>query len=239
MATTRPLLAVVLMLVVATPLVAGQSATGDATVFGRIVESDSGVPARSARVLLLAERSTSIETPHEIRAVTADEDGRFVITDVAAGRFHVWAEKPGFVLNPDDVPSITIAAGQSATEIDVRLSTANILAGRVVDVSGEPLAGITVTAVPLIERRRGERAASGLTSITTRDGDFRIAGVPPGQYVVQAATARGRQQEERSAVEAKTLRTYYPGTSDREVAQIFTLGVAEMWTGLDFMLLTQ
>ena len=63
-------------------------------VAGRVVTAAEGTPLRSARVLLIAERSGS--QPRTYAAET-DGSGAFVLKSVVPGRYTFFAEHTGYV----------------------------------------------------------------------------------------------------------------------------------------------
>ena len=67
---------------------------GNCTVSGRVVSAAEGTPLRSARVALVEAN----EHKHPaVYATTTDNDGRFEIKQVAAGRYEFLASKIGYI----------------------------------------------------------------------------------------------------------------------------------------------
>src|SRR5262249_56923287 len=101
--------------------------------------------------------------------------------------------------------------------------------GRVVDEIGEPVAQVSVS----LARRRyvdGERQLVGQSGSATDDrGEFRIFGVPPGQYVL---VARLETMDFGSRDRVRYVPTYYPGTAVASEAQRITVTAGQEASGI-------
>jgi hypothetical protein len=105
------------------------------------------------------------------------------------------------------------------------------MAGRIVDENGEPVASVGVNAMRYTYSNDGQRRLTLVNRAGTDDlGQFRIFGLMPGDYVVQASAGAipslgaGPPGPESSAT------TYYPGTSNADEAQTVTLAVGQETT---------
>jgi hypothetical protein len=140
-------------------------------VTGRVVSDSTGDPMRNARVTLFPE---SQETP----VVLTDAAGAFRLTAVP-GRISVVASKTGYA-RADATPAV---AGQP---VEVRLKKGAAIVGRVVDERGDPVVGVQVAAL------KPPGAANKPTTVATTDtddrGDYRLAGLPDGGFVVGVTT---------------------------------------------------
>lgn len=174
---------------------------GTAAIVGRVLTADSGRPVKRARV-------SATGAGRGNRSAVTDDQGRYQITDLAAGSYTVTASKTGFVdtvygqrrpLQPGT--PLTLAEGQAATNVDLRLIRGGVITGRVGDEDGEPLARALVT-IQRYQYVRGERQLTPAGGDQTDDrGQYRVFGLPPGEYYVSASTAglgellgRGLQQ---------------------------------------------
>src|SRR5919197_3501676 len=159
---------------------------GTAVIAGRVVTADTGRPVKHARVMVSAGGRQS-------RATTTDEQGRFRITDLMGGSYTISASRTGFVdavygqrrpLQPGT--PVTLADGQELATIDLRLVRGGVITGRVLDEDGEPLARALVT-VQRYQYIRGERRLSPAGGDQSDDrGQYRVFGLPPGEYYVSA-----------------------------------------------------
>lgn len=125
--------------------------------------------------------------------MTTDDNGGFVLADLAAGRWTIRASKTGYVEQQfgqrsafATVDPITLTDGQRFVA-DFRLSRGGAISGRILDEFGDPLAGANVTAMRLQTTAQGSRTVRTGTSVPSDDtGAYRIYGLPPGQYYVAA-----------------------------------------------------
>jgi hypothetical protein len=122
---------------------------GTAVIRGRIVDAASGDPVRKARV-----RASNPTVLPNGRAATTDATGRYELKTLPAGQYTVSAGKPNYVAisygetRPfDSGKLIDVAEGQTVDRIDLKLSRAGVITGRITDEFGEPMAGVQVSAV--------------------------------------------------------------------------------------------
>ena len=125
-----------------------QTAGGAAHVAGHVIDAESHAPISGARVMLMPAGVNPVAMA-PLQAVT-NASGEFVFEGLAAARFQIEVEKVGFapLANPGDTPrALDIAAGQALTGLELALTRAGAIAGRIIDAGGEPLRSITVMAL--------------------------------------------------------------------------------------------
>src|SRR4029453_18943809 len=160
---------------------------GPGRLRGRVIAGDTGSAVRRAQVRISGS---------EIGTKTAltDTQGRYEFRDLPAGRFNVSVSKSGFVTmqygqNRPFEPGrpIELVDAQKMDKADVALPRGSVLAGRVADEFGEAVAEAEVTAMRM-QYTNGRRrlVPSGRNGITNDLGQFRIYGLPPGEYYVSA-----------------------------------------------------
>jgi protocatechuate 3,4-dioxygenase beta subunit len=226
--------------------------TGTGRIRGRVLAADTGAPVRRAQVRLMGP---------EIGAKTAlsDAQGRYEFSELPAGRFTLSATKSGFVTiqygqtRPfESGKPIELADAQLLDKADVVMPRGSVIAGRVVDEFGEPVTDAMVSAMRSVwsgGRRRLQTA--GRLSQTNDLGQFRIFGLPPGDYYVSATLRGGELTAVGMAVAAVSAGgggsgsspgsgyapTYFPGTSSPAEAQKVALAVGQELHGADFALM--
>src|SRR5262245_41287648 len=174
---------------------------GTASIAGRILTADTGRPVKRARVFVTG-------TGRGGHSDVTDDQGRYQITNLPADSYTITASKAGFVdavygqRRPQQPGTpVEIADNQAVANIDVRLIRGGVVTGRVLDEDGEALARALVT-VQRYQYVRGERQLTPAGGDQTDDrGQYRVFGLPPGEYYVSAATTglgemlgRGLQQ---------------------------------------------
>jgi hypothetical protein len=214
------------------------TATGTARIRGVVIAADDSRPLRRASV-----RVTAPELG-EPRSATTDPSGRYEIANLPAGRYIVTVSRSGYVTisygqtRPNEMGRpIEIADGQTVERINFALPRGAAITGRVVDEYGEPLAGVNV--MPMQMRFMNGRQQPMMTgpgmSQTPDTGEFRIWGLAPGEYLIQANLMMGGnpfESDDRSGYSA----TYYPNASEPGQAQTVRVEVGQTLTGIEIVM---
>ena len=216
---------------------------GTAVLRGRVVASDSGRPIRRARVQLTVEGPGGGSRPPENRGLMTDRDGNYEFKTLTAGRYIVTVSKGSYVTlsygqrrpNEPGKP-IEVLDGQRVEKVDFALPRGAILTGRILDEFGEPAESISVSLVPAGEIQRKRVFNNGRFGSTNDLGEFRIVGVPPGQYYLSAMGYRPDDVDgdDRTSYAA----TFYPGTANISEARRLTLSVGQTLNDLSMTLVT-
>lgn len=208
------------------------------------VLSASGEPLSRASVRLLPQNNVNlnllaigrggaaIPNPPAGYSAATDEQGRFVLDNVAPGSYQMIAERTGFVAQrygartpADNGTPLTLKEGDKLLSLEIKLQRQGVIAGRVTDRDGEPAVNIQVRA-SRYQYVNGKRQLVMAANTATDDrGDFRIGNLPPGRYFVIAdpRPAGGRdgmvlpQAAESAAAGGsgeKDVTTYYPNSLD-------------------------
>jgi hypothetical protein len=165
---------------------------GDGSIRGRVLAADTGEPLRKARVTLAPAGS---HAPF----VFTDGEGRYAFANLTAGRYTVAAHKAGFAnaafgarrLTSSPI-QIEVADGATVDAIDIRLSRAGAISGRIVDNFGDPIEQATVTAQQLVRTHGRFSTTTFATAITDDLGEYRLGGLPAGSFYVSARLAAGQ-----------------------------------------------
>jgi hypothetical protein len=216
---------------------------GTSIMRGQIVSADNGTPIRRAQVRINAPEV------REGRVATTDQQGRFEIKELPAGRYTMTASKAGFVSlqygqrRPSESGTpIELGDAQTMDKIAIALPRGSVLGGRITDEFGEPVANASVMAFRYGfagGARRMQPAGQNSRDTTDDQGQFRLFGLPPGDYYV-SATLRGTGAPEVTDPMGEPsgyASTYFPGTPNAAEATRITLGVAQENTGVSFGLI--
>jgi hypothetical protein len=212
-----------------------RAATG--VIRGRVVRADTGEPLRRVQVRVDEWSTGDLSGP---AATMTDVEGRYELTQLPAGRYQLKARRGGYVevaygqRRPFE-RGRPLELGDRAVlqNIDFALPPGAVVTGRIVDETGEAIAHVSVS----LARRRyidGARRLVAESGSSTDDrGEFRIFGVPPGDYVIVAtfdATDLGSRDR------VRYVPTYYPGTTVASEAQRVTVGLGQEVPGITIAL---
>jgi len=173
---------------------------GSASVAGLVtLGDDAQTPVRRAVVTVAS--SDGLQTASAI----TDDEGRFTITALRAGRYTLQALKPAHLTTsfgarrpgrPGTV--LVITEGQALRDLRIMLPRGAVLAGRLTLENGEPLPNTQVMAIPSRLSTAGGVAIAAPREFQTDDrGEFRIFGLMPDTYVIAALPAFGRGEVQR------------------------------------------
>ncbi|HEX5109135.1 MAG TPA: carboxypeptidase regulatory-like domain-containing protein [Vicinamibacterales bacterium] len=114
-----------------------------------------------------------------VEPALTDDQGRFELTLAPQRALRIRIAKAGFVTQ-------IVTSSRLPARLDVTLPRAAVLSGSVVSSSGEPLsASVSLQRSGAVESPTGTRPFF-LTQATTNDrGEFRLSGLPAGQYSVK------------------------------------------------------
>jgi hypothetical protein len=161
--------------------------TGTASIAGTVVDDQArAVPVRRAVVTVAGPGLVPS------RSAITDDDGRFAIDRVPAGRFTISVSRASFVTSlygakrpgKPGTP-IVVAAGQRVTGLVVKLWRGAVIAGVVRTEDGQPAEGLPVRVIAA--RQASEPSIFTLDNNgmkTNEAGEFRIFGLPPGSYLL-------------------------------------------------------
>jgi len=205
---------------------------------GRVTAEGTNAPIASARVILMPAARPAGPFAPPAQTLT-DQEGRFAFERVAPGEYRVDVQKAGYAPLSDPFANnrqtTRVAAGQ-ATEVELHVQKGAAISGRLVDASGEPVADARVMAMRRLEGRGGAgmrqwvpAGGPGAGQQTNDLGEFRVSGLPPGEYIL-AATPQGAfgspfggpgtpPLARPSGPRTTATTTFYPGTTDQAAAQ--------------------
>jgi protocatechuate 3,4-dioxygenase beta subunit len=232
------------------PLMPGarQFKTGTGRIRGRIVSVDTGTPIRRAQVRISGPDIGS-------KTALTDAEGRYEFRELPAGRFSLNATKSGFVsvqygqTRPfEQGRQIELADKQVLDKADIGLPRGSVISGRIIDEFGEPVADAMVTAMRqtwMGGRRR--LVPAGRPAMTNDLGQYRMYGLPPGDYFVSATLRNAETMmfdimgpaggPTGSNPGSGYAPTYFPGTPSPAEAQKVVVALGQEAQQTDFALL--
>lgn len=161
--------------------------TGTASIAGTVVnDEERAAPVRRAVVTMSGQGLVPS------RSAITDDDGRFLIERLPAGRFTVSVSRASFVTSiygakrpgKPGTP-VAIAAGQRVTGLSVKIWRGAVIAGVVRTEDGQPAAGLPVRVIAARQSNEPSIFTLDNNGMKTNDaGEFRIFGLSPGTYLV-------------------------------------------------------
>jgi hypothetical protein len=227
--------------------------TGTSSIRGRVFAAVTDTPLPNVRVQATSDLGAA-------PPVFTDAEGRFVISALVPGRYRLAIAKPGYLRidfgaqrfggsgTPIDVPHGAVVDG-----VDLRVTKAASISGRIIDSLGDPVVGMMVTADIAAPANNGQAAAITVATAQTDDlGAYRLGGLPEGMFLVSvnlmtAVDHRGEPLPAQIAARSPDgrptpmivspkmdgTRTYYPGAIDVAQAQPITIAAGEDRTPID------
>jgi carboxypeptidase family protein len=210
-----------------------------AVIRGQVTAGDTGQPLRRATVRLnQIDGQTGVTTNpgRESRTQSTDAEGKYAFHDLPAGRYNLsvskgayvtvtWGQQPGPTASTGK--PIDLHAAETLERVDVTLPRGGVVTGRVVDEFGEPLTGLQITAMRA-QTIGGKRQLMPAGNGSTDDaGAFRLFGLAPGQYYVQALWRRMGPGDPNSPDHNGYPVTFFPGTTNDAEAQRITVAAGQ------------
>jgi hypothetical protein len=175
---------------------ATQPTAGTASISGVVVDDQD--PARPVRRAVITLTGSGL---HPNRGAITDDEGRFALRNLPAGRFTLMAERGGFITSAYGArrpgrpgTEIAIVDGRQIADLRVRLWRGAVLSGVLRDESGEPLAHWSIAAIPARQVTPVALTLNNNHQAVTNDlGEFRIFGLEPGAYVLRSGSYAATQ----------------------------------------------
>lgn len=205
-----------------------------ASISGEVVDAASQMPVAGARVTLvkIVEAAGGATSGDDGKRTVTDANGRFAFHQLSGGRYRVDVEKSGFApfFDPFDSKTMELGSGESIAAVRVALERGGVIGGGIRDGRGDPLPEMTVSAMRLTrgEPRTGPEMIEAGLGQTNDLGDFRIANLPEGDYLVIATQQERTPFPVSTPIPAKVVPpTYHPGTTERGSARVITIRAGE------------
>lgn len=153
------------------------------SIAGTVIKEPGSQPLKKVLVQVVAEGQGESYT------ASTDADGHFRVEGVVPGRYSIFLERTGFLEvnsrgRKSDVNVVTIQAGQSMEDLLFRMLPTATITGRITDEDGDPMSGVRMFA---LRKKPGKSTREAASSNNTNDlGEYRLAGLFPGQYTILA-----------------------------------------------------
>jgi hypothetical protein len=208
---------------------------GSSSLKGRVEDGTTGAPVVRARIRI------GLRPP-----VMTDASGAFSFAGLPAGPYTLSIDKRGYqsASYPEHgrgMRSISrpliLQEGETRERITVRLFRGGVITGRVVDANGEPLDSVSVRAFKVAAApRSGGRPMPGNSASTNDLGEFRLARLDGGSYVLMATPQHSAGADETGPdgkPQPQPAPTYYPDVVAMEQAQVIAVQLGQTLSGID------
>jgi hypothetical protein len=232
-----------------------------------------GMPPEELRAMQ-AFKSVPVDDIHEITVtptggmsvvyksappVTTDASGRFTLS-VDPGTYRVSFSGVGYAKldygqrtsSGGGVP-LTLAPGQSKTDIVMRMLPVGAVAGRIRDTLGLPVAGVPVQLFRFVYDDSGRRTSQRVTATRTNDlGEYRMYYLTPGRYYVSAGNPPssnpnqldyillgGNTVSQQNRISQPYAQTFYPGVPRESEAAPIEVPPGSELRGVDLFVAAQ
>src|ERR1700682_2095208 len=154
-----------------------------ASIAGTVVKEPGSQSLKKVLVQVVAENQKEGGN----YTASTDADGHFHIENVVPGRYRIFIERTGFVgVNEHGLKSevnvFTVQAGQAVEDLLFRMLPTAVISGRIPDEDGDPMSGVRVVAQ---KKKPGKSTRESVGTEATNDlGEYRLAGLFPGQYLI-------------------------------------------------------
>jgi hypothetical protein len=171
------------------------SEAGTGAISGVITDGTTNSPIAGAIVYLGPPMHGPPGAP--VRQIT-DAKGRFLFRDLPAfGGYFIQVNRPGYVNGVFGRGSggalggrISLAEGQWFAEANVTMQRPGAVGGRVLDERGDPVIDAYVRVLVRVLVGGRPHVVAGPHATTDDRGAYRIAGLPPGRYLVQVPSVQ-------------------------------------------------
>lgn len=202
-----------------------------------------GKPAAGLEAALLPKHYYMRE--NAIATVKTDKAGRYRFTEVQTGHYWISVHAPGYLnaVNWDEEGpgrNVSVADGQAVENADLVLILGGVIAGRITDAEGKPVAGEYVELTMLDKLGPPDEtldlyAEEDELFVTDSSGRYRIYGIPAGRYLVSIGvdvakvTGASRSMPGSSHPTGQVdgdhyfEQTFHPGVRDRARARVIDI----------------
>lgn len=127
---------------------------------------------------------------------TTDAEGKFTLADIKPGAYQLSVDHLGFFFVDQKRrvirgQGLTLRGGDEQKDITLRMQPAGVITGKVLDGDGDPMPAVSVTVTPA---GAGRSAVRGVNH-TNDQGEYRIANLRPGRYLISALSSRDDSDE--------------------------------------------
>jgi protocatechuate 3,4-dioxygenase beta subunit len=214
------------------------------TVEGMVVSATTGLPLHKISLQLYSRNpapaspaGADVTQPQSYSAIS-DSTGQFTFSSVAPGNYTLIGQGNHYPYqiyrqHRHGGPTILrLAVAEDLKNVVFRLEPGVVITGKVLDEDGDPISEVSVQAFIRVGGRLESQYAPHGGAQTDDLGEFRIWGLEPGKYLLEASPVNTRA----SASGGIYLPEFYPGTTDPSQATPIEGHPGDMLAGIDITL---
>jgi len=212
-----------------------------ATVSGQVTLN--GEPLGGVTVRLFPDRMSVSGDPRSTHQAVADEQGRYRITGIIAGSYHVSVIPDEFLITgglPSDLHSkmVSVLEGEKVERFDLVLKRGGIITGRVTDSSGRPLSRQRIELTKIGDDGKPQPHPFNHTDVkmTDEQGVYHIIRAPEGRYLVSAGITQAERMGTPISRDVYYPQTFHPNASDPSQARAVEVSEGAETTGVDILI---
>ncbi len=206
-------------------------------IAGRVVDAGTGQPLSGVAVRLAGP-------PGQAHVTESDAEGRFRIDGASPGSYRTTALRSGY--EPGRGPTLEVTGREKSQDLSIELNRSVVITGRVLDHAGRPVVAAQVSAYekrfdlltlePIWDRfdSHSSYALTPYMGVTDDRGEYRLWGLPAGEYVLAAASTP--RHGPRGRVLWTSAPALHPNASSFDEAARLRLDWAEVREGVDIRL---
>ncbi len=212
-------------------------------IAGRTVHALTGEPVRKVNLVLYQVRMES-----KLYSAVSNGEGQFFFDNIEPGTYDLMAERAGFLHQAYGFrgvgfigTSLTLAANQELKDLEFKLTPQGVITGKLLDEEGEPVERASINVFRQVQFGGLGRPSAGGSGSINDVGDYRVADLRPGRYIVQAIPPPPLGGEPETAQKADQVReaqvpTFYPGVTDPASAAVVDVGPGQEVSGINITL---
>ncbi len=215
---------------------AGNDQTGSVT--GVVTDAVSHMPVKKTTVSV--NGTGNIVPDQGGHAASTDASGTFTVTNLKAGKYRLIFQHQNYpqARFGGVAKTVEVKAGETAGPVTVELIPGAAVSGHVEDENGDPIQGCFIQPHPAKNPEQGVMMSGNSNS--NQDGEYRISGMPPGKYILNARCQQPLFQPRPFSAGPEPPPTlaypvqYYPLAGDAKSAQVVELMPGTEKSGVDF-----